>query len=236
MLIDKRRFLKWANAAAIVALASVLASDVVAEICCPKDCVPNNTGGCVTTGTNKMVCGAFSCTPVPRSGNNGGTNTNTGGTNTGSVYTDPGAAIVTSTEPSACVGLQPRELNAQINSCVQALRSNAELLGCLVEDAAGKAEDQRTGMSCPRREAALAALCRNRCVNFANSLIGTTCDESAQDAVNRRWQAAFGDIGGNAFGSADVQGCGKLASKEQRRHNSDNPATRAGSVRETSLR
>src|SRR5689334_13304243 len=40
------------------------------------------------------------------------------------------------------------------NRCLAALSGNALFWGCLFEDDAGRAEDRRTGLTCPQREAA----------------------------------------------------------------------------------
>jgi len=99
---------------------------------------------------------------------------------------------------------------------VAALVANAQLIGCLFEDAAGKAEDQRTGLTCPTRQAALAKQCRSRCVNFAKATTAQTCKED-QDFYDNAWKTSFGDIGGQTVGSARVKDCGPpLLSKAEK--------------------
>ena len=41
---------------------------------------------------------------------------------------------------------------AVTDACVKALTANAQFWGCGLEDAAGRAEDQKTGLSCPARQ------------------------------------------------------------------------------------
>jgi hypothetical protein len=49
-------------------------------------------------------------------------------------------------------------VNAATNKCVNDLTGNAQFWGCLFEDDAGRGEDRRTGLTCPEREVALAAV------------------------------------------------------------------------------
>ena len=91
--------------------------------------------------------------------------------------------------------------------CMSELSGNAQFFGCfLFEDSAGRAEDARTGLSCPARQAKLASQCQARCSAFAANF--QVCSDP-----NSQWQRFFGDIGGLAFGSARVDLCGpRLAS------------------------
>ena len=118
--------------------------------------------------------------------------------------------------PGSYVPIQPQNecftlfpdkaaIDRETRRCVNALSGNAQFWGCLFEDAAGRAEDYRTGLSCPARKAALAKLCGARCLKFAS--MRTTCSWEDSD-----WTEAFGDIDGFMFGSANVDGCGRLAS------------------------
>jgi hypothetical protein len=105
-----------------------------------------------------------------------------------------------------CIGLGATGAEL-VKKCVSELSGNAQFFGCfLFEDSAGRAEDARTGLSCPARQAALAKQCRARCSDFAAKF--PTCRDP-----NIVWQESFGDIGGLAFGSARVELCGpRLAS------------------------
>jgi hypothetical protein len=87
------------------------------------------------------------------------------------------------------------------NQCVNALTGSAQLQNCSFEDDAGRAEDKRTGLSCPDRQAALAKQCLNRCTNYANHLV---CAGSYPNTV---WPIYFGDISA-AHNFARVELCG----------------------------
>ena len=103
----------------------------------------------------------------------------------------------------SCVSLYPTEAsrNAATDKCVKDLTANAIFFGCLFEDDAGRAEDKRTGLSCPARQAALANQCRNKCIQFAYA--SSNCRNP-----NDVWHDYFGDISGDAVGSARVDLCG----------------------------
>ena len=66
------------------------------------------------------------------------------------------------------------------------------------ENSADRAEDSRTDLSCPARQAKLASQCQARCSRFAANF--QVCSDP-----NSQWQRFFGDIGGVAFGSAHVE-------------------------------
>ena len=74
----------------------------------------------------------------------------------------------------------------------------------LFEDDAGRAEDERTGLTCAARQAALASQCRSRCAVFAFASNRPWCF----DDPNRLWHNSFGDISGDVVGSARIEGCG----------------------------
>lgn len=107
-----------------------------------------------------------------------------------------------------CFDAQPTQatINEVTNWCISSLVANAQLIGCLLEDDAGKAEDKRTGLTCAQRQAALARQCNARCANFAQQITRTVCtNEGFHDQA---WVVAFGDLDGKVFGSARVAGCG----------------------------
>ena len=87
------------------------------------------------------------------------------------------------------------------NQCLSALSADAQVIRCLFEDDADRAEDNRTGLSCALRQAALAQECRTRCENWAQ-------DSNACNDRDTNWQFAFGAISGQQFGSARVDLCG----------------------------
>jgi hypothetical protein len=102
-----------------------------------------------------------------------------------------------------CVNLFPTvaSRNAATSKCLKDLTENAIFLGCLFEDDAGRAEDKKTALSCPARQAALAHQCQNRCIQFVSA--SSTCRNP-----NETWHDNFGDINGNIVGSARVDLCG----------------------------
>lgn len=177
----------------LVILVSILGfglnTTVFAQICCPAGCV-QDSNRCVTTGPNPRTCNS-----VPCSGSSSGSSGGGSGRGGGVIFPRP--------LPPACVSLNQTRAtrDAATDRCVNALSANAQLWGCLFEDDAGRLEDQRTGLSCPARQAALANQCRARCATFA-------ANENSCTFQNDLWQSVFGDIGGFSFGSARVDLCG----------------------------
>jgi len=174
----------------LASLQLLLVSSAYAAPCCPAGCV-QDSNQCVRAGTNQSCGPLLTCGGSSGGGSSGGG----GGTQTGVVFPRPA--------PPPCfpVNSTPAARNAATDQCGSSLSANAQLLGCFFEDNAGRAEDARTGLSCPAREAALANQCRGRCAVFASSLF--TCSDP-----NAVWQTAFGSIGGIFVGSARVDLCG----------------------------
>jgi hypothetical protein len=178
----------------VVFIASLfVVTSSFADVCCPSGCVPSGYGNaCWYVGTNNS-CGVGSTCGGSRSGGGGGG----GGRGGGGVSSGPvPCEYVMEMYPTSAMGLADLT-----NRCLAALSGNAQFWGCLFEDDAGRAEDKRTGLTCPQREAALANQCQARCKNFASNRL--SCHLVDQD-----WQAAFGDIGGVTYGSAQVDRCG----------------------------
>ena len=185
---DAMRYLR------VMMLVSIcgLSTPVFAEICCPSGCsADSNPPRCIFNGTAN-TCGQVACAPTPQR-----TRGPTG-------PAPPGEFVPPSGSPCIGLGATGAEL---VKKCVSELSGNAQFFGCfLFEDSAGRAEDARTGLSCPARQAALAKQCRARCSDFAAKF--PTCRDP-----KIVWQESFGDIGGLAFGSARVELCGpRLAS------------------------
>lgn len=157
-------------------------------ICCPAGCVKNGYGACWRSGTNNY-CSPTTCPGSPGS---------SGGSSHG-----PPAAGPPGVPPAPCarINLTPASRDARTNQCITELRARAQFYACWLEDDAGRAEDLRTGLSCPDRQAALATQCRARCAKFAMF-------ESSCSSTDQVWQASFGDIGGDRFGSASIDRCG----------------------------
>src|SRR5262245_21009909 len=158
---------------------------VFGQICCPAGCV-QDANRCVTIGPNPRTCNSVPCTGGPQ---------RPGG--------PPVGGGVVHFPPPPCILLNRTQAarDAVTNQCVADLRGRAQLWGCLFEDDAGRAEDLRTGLSCPDRQAALASQCRARCAKFA--MWEGTCRSRDQ-----AWQEFFGDIDGSAYGSARIDLCG----------------------------
>jgi hypothetical protein len=131
-----------------------LNATVFAQICCPAGCV-QDANRCVTTGPNPRPCNSVPCRPgSPGTG---------GGSSGGGVVIFPGPNCF-------LLNRTPAARDARTNQCVADLRGRAQLWGCMSEDDAGRAEDLRTGLTCPDRQAALANQCRARCAKFARGV------------------------------------------------------------------
>jgi hypothetical protein len=179
----------------ILVLACALTSPAPAQICCQAGCV-QDANRCVTTGPNPRSCNTVPCA-TGSGGSSGGSSG--GGTPVRGPITGPVGPQCGTSNPTQA------QVDAATNKCVNDLTTNAQFWGCLFEDDAGKAEDARTGLSCPDRQAALAKQCRKRCANFASFSTRTWCVGRDPNSV---WQMFFGDIEGDTIGSARVERCG----------------------------
>jgi hypothetical protein len=182
------QFMRYLRLVILISTFSFGFNTAAFAVCCPGGCVENGYGGCWRTGTNNY-CAPTSCQGSPGSSGGG-----SGGTNT---YVAP------QIPPPYCPKSYPTpaSLDAATNQCVATLSGNAMFWGCLFEDDAGRAEDKRTGLSCPDRQKALASQCRARCASYVASLY--YCSDTSWN-----WQRVFGDIGGSVYGSARVDLCG----------------------------
>jgi hypothetical protein len=171
----------------ILFLAYGVKTPAFAQVCCPSGC-SQDSNRCVYNGTQNTC---------PRAACSGSSSGSSGGSGSGQVYVVPGPPA-----PPPCVRLNRDKASrdAATDSCVNALTANAMFWGCLFEDDAGKAEDQKTGLSCPARQEVLASRCRSRCAGLA--LDANSCTDP-----NTEWQAFFGDISGEQVGSARVDLC-----------------------------
>jgi hypothetical protein len=160
-------------------------------VCCPGSCVENGYGGCWRIGTNNY------CAPTSCQGPSGSSG---GGSGPGKGSGWVGNQVP---QPPPCVFLNRTKAtrDAATDQCVDRLSASAQLFGCGLEDAAGRAEDQATGLSCPARQAALANQCRPRCATFA-------ANENSCVHQYDTWQSVFSNIGGFSYGSARVDLCG----------------------------
>lgn len=182
----------------ILFLAYSVISPAFADVCCPSGCVPTyayNSTACVHVGTQNSCGYGYTC-----GGGSGNSSSGSSGRGGGQFPAQPGPQCISMSPTAATV-------EATASKCVNDLKANAQFFGCLFEDDAGRAEDKRTGLSCPDREAALAKLCAPICAAYANFSTHTFC--VGQDP-NLVWAMFFGRIGGTAYGSANVGLCGRL--------------------------
>lgn len=109
--------------------------------------------------------------------------------------------------PTHCSLMNPTkaQVDEATDQCVNTLTGSAQFRGCFFEDDAGRAEDKRTGLSCPERQAALAKQCLKRCANYASDTTHLVCTGSYPNTV---WHISFGDISGDTGDSARVDLCG----------------------------
>ena len=109
--------------------------------------------------------------------------------------------------PSDCPLTRPTQaqVEAATNECVNTLTRSAQFRDCFFEDDASRGEDQRTGLSCPDRQAALAKQCQKRCAKYASDVTHLVCTGSYPNTV---WHVSFGDISDDTGNYARVDRCG----------------------------
>jgi hypothetical protein len=188
----------------ILVLAYALISPAFAKTCCPAGCAPD-ANRCVTTGPLWTRCIPIAC--AGDSGESAGptrehrTAVRARPLRTTRTYVAPLRL------PPHCPLMNPTkaQVDEATDQCVNALTGSAQLRDCFFENDAGRAEDKRTGLSCPDRQAALAKQCLKRCADYASDTTHLGC---AGSYPNSFWNAFFGDISGNTFGSARVELCG----------------------------
>jgi hypothetical protein len=174
----------------VLFLAYALITPAFAQTCCPAGCVQNAPNRCVTTGPIQNSCGnTFTCPPGSR------------GPGGPSGPFTPGWIGGNAGPQCFLLNPNPALLASATAKCVRDLTASAIFVGCFFEDDAGRAEDERTGLSCPARQAALAGRCGSRCAAFASH--ESTCRDT-----NSVWHDYFGDISGDVVGSARVERCG----------------------------
>jgi hypothetical protein len=192
----------------ILVLAYALISPAFAQTCCPAGCV-QDADRCVTTGPNWTRCTPIACAGGSRRPSGGSAGPT--GAHRASVLARPLRTARTYVAPlqipPQCPLMNPTkaEVDEATDQCVNALTGSAQLRGCSFEDDAGRAEDKRTGLSCPDRQAALAKQCLKRCADYASDTTHLVCAGSYPNTV---WHISFGDISGDALRSARVDLCG----------------------------
>ena len=183
-------------------LAAIWASaPAFPQVCCPNGCVQNGADGCWYIGTNNS-CPRISCQSQPsrNPGSPSGTGTTRGPVNPSGNY-----------EGYCGLPFPPQSVAKFTKQCAKDLAVNAQR-SCLVESDADRAQDAITGLSCSARKAQLVKMptCSNLCATYAASR--TFCDDR-----DSKWRQAFGAIGGFAYGKANVNLCGTLPSRTEKR-------------------
>ena len=186
----------------ILVLAYALISPAFAQICCSEGCAREGSQ-CVTTGPPWTRCIPIACAVRPSDGSSVPT-----GAHGASVLTRPLRTAGTDVTPPQCPWMNPTkaQVDEATDQCVNALTGSAQWRACFFEDNAGRAEDKRTGLSCPDRQAAMAKQCLKRCVGYASDTTKLGC---AGSYPNSFWHTFFGDISGDTVGSARVDLCGQ---------------------------
>jgi hypothetical protein len=188
----------------ILVLAYALISPVFAQTCCPAGCAPD-ANRCVTKGPLWSRCIPIACaadSQRPSDESAGPIRKHQAAVPTrqaARTYVAPPQI------PPQCPLTNPTkaQIDEATTQCVNALTRNAQLRDCFFEDDAGRAEDKRTGLSCPDRQAALAKQCLKRCAGYASDTRHLVCAGSYPNTV---WRVSFGDISDDAF--ARVNLCG----------------------------
>jgi hypothetical protein len=188
----------------ILVLAYAVISPASAQTCCPTGCAPD-ANRCVSSGPLWTRCLPIACAEDAR------------GPSRGSAVRKHRAAVlarrpartyvVPAQIPPECPLVKPTkaQVGDATTQCVNVLTRNAQLRDCFFEDDAGRAEDERTGLNCPDRQAALARQCLKRCVNYASDTTHLVCAGSYPNTV---WRVSFGAISAYALGSEHVDLCG----------------------------
>jgi hypothetical protein len=200
----------------ILVLAYAQISPAFAQTCCPAGCAPD-ADRCVSTGPLWTRCIPIAC--AGGSGRPSGESARPTREHRTAVRARPLRTTRTYVAPlwlpPHCPLMNPTKVQVDeaTDQCVNALTGSAQLRDCFFEDDAGRAEDKRTGLSCPDRQAALAKQCLKRCADYASDTTHLGC---AGSYPNSFWNAFFGDISGDTFGSARVDLCGPRASVSSR--------------------
>ncbi len=192
--------MRYLKLAILVLAYALISSPAFAQTCCPAGCAPE-ANRCVTTGPLWTRCIPIACaedSQRPSAGSSDPTREH----RKSAVLARP-----LRTAPPDCPLMNPTkaQVDEATNQCVNGLTRTAQLRDCFFEDDAGRAEDKRTGLSCPDRQAALAKQCLKRCANYASDTTHLVCTGSYPNTV---WHISFGDISGDIGNSARVDLCG----------------------------
>jgi hypothetical protein len=193
----------------ILVLAYALISPAFAQTCCPEGCTPE-ADQCVTTGRLSTRCIPIACpsgSPRPSAGSSGPTREHRKSAVLARPLRTARTYVAPPQIPPQCPLMNPTkaQVDEATDECVNALTGSARLRDCLFEDDAGRAENKRTGLSCPDRQAALAKQCLKRCADYASDTSHLVCAGSYPHTL---WHISFGDISGDTGSSARVDLCG----------------------------
>ena len=193
----------------ILVLAYALTSPAFAQTCCPAGCAPE-ANRCVTTGALWTRCIPIACaggSRRPSAGPSGPTREHRKSAVLAHPLRTARTYVAPLQIPPQCPLMNPTkaEVDDATNQCVNTLTENAQFWGCLFEDDASRAEDKRTGLSCPKRQASLGKQCLKRCAHYASDTTHLGCAGSYPNSI---WHMSFGDISGDTVGSARVDLCG----------------------------
>ena len=192
----------------ILVLAYALILPAFAQTCCPAGCA-QEANRCVTTGPLWTRCIPIACAGSSQrlSGSPGPTREHRQSAVLASPLRTARTYVAPRQIPPECPLMNPTkaQVDEATNQCVNALTRSAQLRDCFFEDDAGRAEDKRTGLICPDRQAALAKQCLKRCANYASDTTHLVCTGSYPNTV---WHISFGDISGDTGDSARVDLCG----------------------------
>jgi hypothetical protein len=193
----------------ILVLAYALISSAFAQTCCPAGCAPE-ANRCVTTGPLWTRCIPIACagdSRRPSAGPSGPTRAHRKSAVLAHPLRTARTYVAPLQIPPQCPLMNPTkaEVDEATNQCVNALIGSAQWRSCFFEDDAGRAEDKRTGLSCSERQAALGKQCLKRCAHYASDTTHLGCASSYPNSI---WHMSFGDISGDAVGSARLDLCG----------------------------
>ena len=201
--------MRYLKLAILVLTYALISSPAVAQTCCPAGCAPE-TDRCVTKGPLWTRCIPIACAEgsrTPSAGASGPAAEHRKSAMLARSLRTTRTYVAPRQIPSHCPLINPTkaQVDEATNQCVNALTRSAQLRECVFEDDAGRAEDKRTGLSCPDRQAALARQCLKRCANYASDTTHLVCTGSYPKTV---WHISFGDIPGDTGNSARVDLCG----------------------------
>jgi hypothetical protein len=201
--------MRYLNLGIVVLAYALISSPAFAQTCCPAGCVPEGNR-CVNTGPPWTRCIPIACAEGsrrPSAESSGPAREYRKSAELARPTRTPPTYVAPRQIPPDCPLTNPTkaQVDEATNQCVNSLTRSAQLRDCFFEDDAGRAEDKRTGLSCPDRQAALAKQCLKRCANYASDSAHLVCAGSYPNTV---WHISFGGISADTGNSARVDLCG----------------------------